>query len=32
MTPANIIRLAWACAVLVVMLTVGGLGYRLGVP
>lgn len=30
MTPANIIRLAWACAVLVVILTVGGIGYRLG--
>lgn len=30
LTPANIIRLAWACAVLVVILAVGGIGYRLG--
>lgn len=30
MTPANIIRLAWACAVLVVILAVGSIGYRLG--
>lgn len=30
MTPANIIRLAWACAVLVVALGLLGVGYSLG--